>query len=434
MNDAIDKVISQARRTDVVALLQELVRIPSPTGEEEAVQTLVQGRFVDAGLEVEAFEANLEELREHPAFSAPRSSLERGYAGRPNVIGRLRGAGGGRSLLLFCHADTVPPGPRSAWTRDPFGGEVEGNRLYGRGAGDAKSGLAVMIACAQALKAAGVRLKGDLTLLSTVEEEEGGGGGMLACVLSGLRADGAVYTHMKPGGLGGVDIGSGGDLSFRVTVPGQAGHKGSAHLFVNAIEKAEHIHAALRELDAHRGELVREPLVEKRFEISGLEPRTVNLVVTMIRAGVSIGQLPAECALEGVAGVAPRESLDEVKRLVEDHLARAAAADPWLREHPPRLEWTERRAEPCLTDPEHPFVKTALAVAERVTGRPCQRQALNGTTDMRFPVLYGDTPTIMFGGECPRGHIPDEFTYIDELELSVEGLLHLIIEWCGVNA
>ena len=432
MKDALEKVISQARRIDVVALLQELVRIPSPTGEEGAVQALVQKRFAGAGLEMEAFEANLEELREHPAFSAPRFSLEKGYAGRPNVFGRMRGAGGGRSLLLFCHADTVPPGPRTAWTRDPFGGEVEDNRLYGRGSGDAKSGLAVMIACAQALQGAGVRLRGDLTLLSTVEEEEGGGGGMLACVLRGLKADGAVYTHMKPGGFGGVDIGSGGDVSFRITVPGQAGHKGSAHLFVNAIEKAEKVHAALRELDAQRGAMVREPLVEKRFEISGLEPRTVNLVVTMIRAGVSIGQLPAECILEGVAGVAPKESLEEVRELLESHVARAAEADPWLRENPPRLEWTERRAQSCLTDSEHPFVRTALSVAERVTGRPAQRQALNGTTDMRFPILYGDTPTIMFGGNCPRGHIPDEFTYIDELQLSVDGLLHLILEWCGV--
>ena len=432
MKDALEKVISQARRIDVVALLQELVRIPSPTGEEAAVQALVQKRFAGAGLEMEAFEANLEELREHPAFSAPRFSLEKGYAGRPNVFGRMRGAGGGRSLLLFCHADTVPPGPRTAWTRDPFGGEVEDNRLYGRGSGDAKSGLAVMIACAQALQGAGVRLRGDLTLLSTVEEEEGGGGGMLACVLRGLKADGAVYTHMKPGGFGGVDIGSGGDVSFRITVPGQAGHKGSAHLFVNAIEKAEKVHAALRELDAQRGAMVREPLVEKRFEISGLEPRTVNLVVTMIRAGVSIGQLPAECILEGVAGVAPKESLKEVRELLESHVARAAEADPWLRENPPRLEWTERRAQSCLTDSEHPFVRTALSVAERVTGRPSQLQALNGTTDMRFPILYGDTPTIMFGGNCPRGHIPDEFTYIDELQLSVEGLLHLILEWCGV--
>ena len=432
MKDALEKVISQARRIDVVALLQELVRIPSPTGEEAAVQALVQERFAGAGLEMEAFEANLEELREHPAFSAPRFSLEKGYAGRPNVFGRMRGAGGGRSLLLFCHADTVPPGPRTAWTRDPFGGEVEDNRLYGRGSGDAKSGLAVMIACAQALKDAGVRLRGDLTLLSTVEEEEGGGGGMLACVLRGLKADGAVYTHMKPGGFGGVDIGSGGDVSFRITVPGQAGHKGSAHLFVNAIEKAEKVHAALRELDAQRGAMVREPLVEKRFEISGLEPRTVNLVVTMIRAGVSIGQLPAECILEGVAGVAPKESLEEVRELLESHVARAAEADSWLRENPPRLEWTERRAQSCLTDSEHPFVRTALSVAERVTGRPSQLQALNGTTDMRFPILYGDTPTIMFGGNCPRGHIPDEFTYIDELQLSVEGLLHLILEWCGV--
>ncbi|MFP6891198.1 MAG: M20/M25/M40 family metallo-hydrolase [Nitrospinota bacterium] len=432
MSAVLEKVISQVRRIDVVTLLQELIQIPSPTGEEGAVQALVQKRFADAGLEVEAFEANLEELREHPAFSAPRFSLEKGYAGRPNVLGRMRGAGGGRSLLLFCHADTVPPGPRNAWTRDPLGGEIENNRIYGRGAGDAKSGLAIMIACAHAIKGAGVRLRGDLTLLSTIEEEEGGGGGMLACVLRGLNADGAVYTHMKPGGFGGVDVGSGGDVSFRITVPGQAGHKGSSHLFVNAIEKAEKIHAALRELDAQRGAMVREPLVEKRFELSGLQPRTVNLVVTMIRAGVSIGQLPAECVLEGVAGVAPRESLEEVQKLVENHVARTAEADPWLREHPPRLEWTERRAHPCLTDSEHPFVRTALSVAERVTGRPSQLQALNGTTDMRFPILYGDTPTIMFGGNCPRGHIPDEFTHLDELQLSVDALLNLVLEWCGV--
>ena len=236
----------------------------------------MKDRFDAAGLEVETFEANLEELRDHPEFSAPHSSFEKGYAGRPNVVGRMRGVGGGSSLLLFCHADTIPPGEMSAWSRDPFGGKIEGNRLYGRGASDAKSGLAIMIACAKALKDKDIKLKGDLTLLSTIEEERGGGGGMLSSVLRGINADAAAYVHMKPAGFKGIEIGSCGNLGFKVTVPGQFGSAASSHLYVNAIDKAEKINKALRKLDSLRGSDVRDSLVERRFSLSGLLPRTVK--------------------------------------------------------------------------------------------------------------------------------------------------------------
>jgi acetylornithine deacetylase len=431
--DIIEEAFSHIQQDEVTSLLQNLIRIPSSTGQEGQVQALVKDRFAAAGLEVETFEANFDELRDHPEFSAPRLSFKKGYAERPNVVGHLPGVGGGSSLLLFCHADTIPPGAKSAWSRDPFGGEIEGNRLYGRGASDAKSGLAIMIACAKVLRDKDIKLKGDLTLLSTIEEEGGGGGGMLSSVLRGINADAAAYVHMKPAGFKGIEIGSCGNLGFKITVPGQFGSVASSHIYVNAIEKAENITKTIRELDSLRGSQVNDSLVERRFSLVGLLPRTVRVLVTSIYAGEDVRQMPPECILKGIASIAPKENPKEIRKLVEKHIAMAIKADLWLNDHPPLFEWIEPRSSPSLTDPNHPFVKLALSVAERITGFPSQLTALAGTTDLRFPILYGNTPTIMFGGNRGPIHVPDEYAYIDELLLSVKALLWLVIEWCGVD-
>src|SRR6266851_2886025 len=111
--DAIDRLEPAYR--DV---LQALVRIPSPIGEEADAQALVAGQMREAGLDVDCFDIDADALRQHPAFNrSPRN-----YVGRPCVVGRLRGAGGGRSLLLNAHVDTVPVDTPHAWTHPPFGG------------------------------------------------------------------------------------------------------------------------------------------------------------------------------------------------------------------------------------------------------------------------------------------------------------------------
>ncbi|MDQ3362916.1 MAG: M20/M25/M40 family metallo-hydrolase, partial [Actinomycetota bacterium] len=139
--DAVTREV-EARRDDAVRLLQELVRVPSTTGEEGAVQKKVEHAFRGRGLEVDVWEAKANEVEPYRDHVGGQET----YENRPNVAGTRRGRGGGRSLLLNAHIDTVAPGEPGAWGHDPLGGEVVGDRLYGRGSCDMKGGLVTHLA------------------------------------------------------------------------------------------------------------------------------------------------------------------------------------------------------------------------------------------------------------------------------------------------
>src|SRR5215207_9209953 len=113
----------------LVQTLKELVQIPSentpPVGAELGCQQYVHERLVSLGLKAELYEiSNVPGLADHPAFRHQRN-----YIDRPNVAAVWSGTGGGRSLLLSGHIDTVPRGS-AKWNYDPFGATIEGNRLY----------------------------------------------------------------------------------------------------------------------------------------------------------------------------------------------------------------------------------------------------------------------------------------------------------------
>lgn len=135
VNRAVDKA-----RDEIIQLARSLVRIPSenlpPTGMEAGVQNHVRAFLKDAGLAVDRFTPDEAGIAAHPAFVPGRD-----YTNRPDVVGTLKGSGDGRSLIFSGHADTVPVGD-GAWSRDPFSGDVEDGKLFGRGAFDMKAGLA----------------------------------------------------------------------------------------------------------------------------------------------------------------------------------------------------------------------------------------------------------------------------------------------------
>ena len=148
-------------------LLRDLVRVPSVSGEEGAVQEVVRDAFLRSGLAVEHCEATAEQMAPY----AEHVGEEIRFEGRPNIIGVRAGrGGGGRSLLLNAHVDTVGNGDPSAWTYPPLSGEVVGDLLYGRGSCDMKGGLATIVAALDALGALGVELRGDVTVAATVGE------------------------------------------------------------------------------------------------------------------------------------------------------------------------------------------------------------------------------------------------------------------------
>jgi hypothetical protein len=168
----------RADRDGLLSRLETLVSVPSPNrpprGEEGEVQALLADALWSLGMP-----SNVEQiprdgdLERHPAYREDRD-----LAGRPNVHGTLRGRGGGRSLLLACHTDTLPALP---------GGEQPD------GAGGGKGALACALHAIGALNAAGLCLGGDLGLTGVVDECLAGVQGMLGVVVDGISADAALY-------------------------------------------------------------------------------------------------------------------------------------------------------------------------------------------------------------------------------------------------
>jgi acetylornithine deacetylase len=191
-----DELIATAR-----ALVQTPTENAPPTGNERDGQGMVERWLADAGAEVDVFSpAEVLELASHPAYFPTINGQPRDGHDRPNVVGRFRGAGGGRSIVLSTHIDTVPGGDPELWTvGTPFGGEVVDGRLYGRGSYDTKCAFASHLIAMRCLRELGIGLGGDVIVETVVDEEYGGSHGVLASRLRGYNADLAINsepTHM----------------------------------------------------------------------------------------------------------------------------------------------------------------------------------------------------------------------------------------------
>ncbi len=184
----------EALRDYLIATAQELVRTPSvnhpPTGDEHACQMIVASHLRAAGVTPEVYDLKaVPGLDTHPSYWPGRD-----YAQRPNVSARRRGAGGGRSLVLSGHIDTVPLGTQP-WKHDPFGGQIEDGKLFGLGAYDMKSGVALILGVMRVLTELDLVLKGDLIAETVVDEEFGGVNGTLAGRVRGDNGDAMIITE-----------------------------------------------------------------------------------------------------------------------------------------------------------------------------------------------------------------------------------------------
>ncbi|MDJ0820085.1 MAG: hypothetical protein QNJ58_28035, partial [Desulfobacterales bacterium] len=117
----------KALRDEMIDSLAELVRIPSVVGNEKPAQEFMQEQYERLGLDVTTFEADKDKVGQHSAYVQSGLPFEE----RPNVIGVLRGDTQKKSIILNGHVDVVSPEPVDQWQHDPWGAEIEGNRLYG---------------------------------------------------------------------------------------------------------------------------------------------------------------------------------------------------------------------------------------------------------------------------------------------------------------
>jgi len=383
--------------------LQSMVRVPSVTGDEGAVQDLVANLLDEVGCAVERLEVDPVAFErddpDWPGAEMPRDRL-------PIVFGRL-GSPGGRRVLLVGHVDVVPVGDPDTWTRDPWGAEIDDGRLYGRGAVDMKGGVASILAAVRAIKASGLaeRLDGEV-LVASVPSEEDGGQGVLAAIRAGATADVAVIT--EPTGME-VVIAHAGAITFRLTVPGRAAHASVRREGVSALDKLSLLVRALEADETRRNAAERDPLMT----VLGLPYPTI---VGKVQGGEWASTVMDRVAAEGRYGVKLGQTWRDAEVDLRACIAAACAADPFLRGHPATVELVGGKFSSARLPADHPLPVALADVAAATLGR---RPALLGEpygADMRLLVNEGGTPTVMFGpGEVTAAHSADEWVPIDEV-------------------
>lgn len=415
---AIEAAVASLREP-LVAALQELVRTESHTGNEGAVQDVVARMMRDQGLRVDIWEPSEAELAPY----AEHVTLEGGFSGRPNVVGTRQGSGSGRSLILNGHIDTVDAADVSAWDADPHSGEIRDGMLFGRGSCDMKAGVVSNLFALRVLEAAGLAPGGKVIVESTIAEEDGGAGA-LAAILRGYVADACIIT--EPTNLD-IVVAHGGSLMFRLIVPGLAAHAATRNEGVSAIEKFSYLHSGLLAYEARRNAANNHPLYVH------LENK-IPLSIGTIRAGAWASTVPDLLIAEGRAGLAPGENLETFKGEFVAEVQAIAAGDPWLREHPPRVEWLEGQFAPSEIATDHEMVRHLEEAARAVLP---ETPAISGVTygaDMRHFVNTGNMACLMFGaGDVRLAHAPNESIVIDDILTATTILALFIANWCGVT-
>ena len=413
IDDAVD-----ALTPELIEFTQSIVRIPSVSGTEQAAQRAMATKYASLGLETDLFAASREELETHPAFCDDAIP----FVDRLNVVGRWRGKGGGRSLIVNGHMDVVPPGDLGKWTRDPWSGVIEGDRLYGRGACDMKSGLASAVFAVQALQSVGVELRGDVVLQSVIGEETGGVG-TLSTIVRGYRADACIIPEPMALRVSPVHTGA---LTFRLTVHGRGAHACMKPHGVSAITEFLPIMAALEQLNTDRHLRFRDGLFEDPENVASLSVGTIH-------AGDWPSTVPDILVAEGRLGVFPHESTSEARAALEAVVNEVASKSRWLVDKPPVVEWVEGQFEPGSTPLDAPILERLACSHEAVVGTPPRVFGVPCGTDLRLFIRHAGIPTVLYGpGDVRHAHSADEFVSLSEVVTCTKVLARTMLSWCGV--
>ncbi|MCX4851719.1 ArgE/DapE family deacylase [Streptomyces sp. NBC_00893] len=422
-------------RGEMLETLTAAVQIPSITptypgevyadlvGAEGEVSRLLAEVYAEAGAETDVFAVE---------------------PGRDNAVGVIQGTGGGRSLIFNGHVDVVPPGDTSGWrSGDPFDGAVEDGWIRGRGTVDMKSGLVAQAFAARALHEAGVRLRGDLILQAVVGEENLENHlGTSAVLDRGYTADGAIVSEPTGGAWPlSVMAATPGLLVMRIEVVGKSSHSSmrgrmlcrpstTEAVAASAIDRGFVIYQALRRLESDWAVTKFDPLFEPGHFT--LAPGVVDGGARHSRSGAFI---PDSMSMVYAVFHPPGEDQAVVRKEIEGHIAHVAATDPWLRAHPPVVEWPLRYPG-SRVDATHPLcvavtdARELAAVDTPLAGRP-PVAAFPSAADSTWLCTAG-VPAVGLGpGELAMAHAYDERCAVDEIVCAARAYALAAMDWCG---
>jgi acetylornithine deacetylase len=418
---AVATAVNAVQPERLVALLQQLIAIPSVTGStaESEAQHHVAHRLDTMGLDTDVWSIDLPAIVADPEFPGLEAARDEAWG----VVGSWRGGDpDAATVVLNGHIDVVPPGDLTAWSTSPWSGQVRHGEVYGRGACDMKGGLACQLLAVEVLRAAGVRLRGSL-LVQSVAGEEDGGLGTFATLRRGYRGDLAIVAEPTSTNIVTANAGA---LTFRLTVPGKAVHASVRTEGVDAIDKYLLVHTALRDLEAQRNRDAH-PLME---HLSLPYPLSVGTV----RAGDWASSVPDLLVAEGRLGVALGEPVEAARAELEGVVADVCAADAWLSQNPVRVEWYGGQFASSLLETDHPLVSLVSSAHRRVTGRNPLVHGAPWGSDIRLLTDIGGVPAVHYGpGDVRKAHGPDESVPVTELVTVTRSLVMLIARACGAS-
>jgi acetylornithine deacetylase len=376
--------------TPTASLVASLVRINSvnpslvPGGAGEAdIARFVMGWLEERGIQAELHDA------------APN---------RPNVLARVPGKGGGRSLLLNAHLDTVGVDGMA----DPFNPRVEEGRMYGRGAYDMKASLA---ACMLAL--AEVRpgeLAGEVLLAAVADEEHASLG--IQDVLRRIRADAAIVT--EPTSLE-VCIAHKGFSWHEIVTSGRAAHGSQPQHGIDAIA---HMGRVLSRLEALQAELRQR--TPHRLLGHG------SLHASLISGGQELSSYPATCTLQLERRTLPGEEIASVEEEIDGLLKALAALDPQFQARQRTTLW-----RPAFSVSEdEAIVQALLGEASVVLGTTPATFGASFWMDAAF-LGAADIPTVAFGPHGAGAHAIDEWVDLHSVDQCRETLVRTIRSYSG---
>lgn len=374
---------------DVRAVAQELVRIDSVNpgcggGGEKGVVEWIRAWLEHRGVETHVVEE---------------------VEGRPSVVGVVRGTGGGKSLMLNGHVDTVT---LEGYDGDALSGEIEGGKLYGRGAADMKGGVAAAMCALVRVKDVGLR--GDV-IFTGVADEEDLSIGTEQVLRAGWTADAAVVTEPSNEG---IVVAHKGFVWLEVDVLGVASHGSRPDLGVDAISKAGYF---LVELDKHAKGLREGPKHPQ------LGPGSIH--ASMVKGGEEASSYPAKCTITLERRTVPGETAATVREEVE-HILRKVAGEVPSFQYDLRVTFSRSTFE---IKQDHPFVSLVSQHAERTTGSKPDLLAEPFWTDC---ALLSDKriPVVIYGPKGEGFHAKTEWVDLNSVESVTETLTNLALEFC----
>jgi acetylornithine deacetylase len=398
-----------------IDFLVRALRIPSISGGEKPFTQFVADFAEHHGLEIDLFQSSEKELELFELSRARHIPLK----DRPTLVIKLPGTGGGRSVLFNAHADVVSAGDESQWTHVPWSGDIDGGKIFGRGACDVKGPLASALAAMVDLKESPPA--GDILLEVVPGEEDCVGLGTLTSLARGYRADASIVlepTENLP------RCASRGGCRFEITTIGRSVHGTVKWLGEDAIETARHILNTLRLIENDWNDRTDDPLFS-------IYPIARPITVDTVKGGTWQGMICDRCSIAGYMELLPLDDRTLWQRKLKSELTRQLASVN-IDSDDFHIIFSEDYAGHRLP-PDHVLCQAALRATAQVAPNSWTKwTAFNSGCEAGLRAQEEQTPTLVWGpGSLEQAHAPDEYISLAQLETGARLFKRFALQWCG---